>query len=116
MTVGIMITAVASLVVSFMGYKVLHLYEKWSWIPTLAAIIIAVGFGGNNLSLQAETPTPTVRNILTFGSIVVSFTISWAPLVSDFAVYVSPDVPRYVRFSAPVNEVVSKLSSTLIFS
>jgi purine-cytosine permease-like protein len=97
LTVGIVIAAVASLVVSFMGYKVLHLYEKWSWIPTLAAIILTVGFGGSKLSQQAETATPTVRSILSFGSIIMSFTLSWSPLVSDFAVYVSPHVPRSVQ-------------------
>lgn len=94
LNLGIIITAVAGLVVSFMGYRVLHLYERYSWIPTLVAIIITVGVGGKNLFLQAETEAPAPRAILTFGSIVISFIISWAPLVSDFSVYVSPEVPK----------------------
>jgi purine-cytosine permease-like protein len=51
LTIGIVITCIAGLVVSFMGYKVLHIYEKYSWIPTLAAIATTVGYGGKNMFL-----------------------------------------------------------------
>jgi purine-cytosine permease-like protein len=94
LNVGIVITAVIGLVVSFMGYKVLHLYERYSWVPTLIALVITLGVGGNNLHLQQTTAVPSARTILSFGSIVISFTTAWTCLVSDFSVYISPEVPR----------------------
>jgi purine-cytosine permease-like protein len=33
MWAAILIIAIGTIVVSFMGYKVVHLYEKWSWVP-----------------------------------------------------------------------------------
>lgn len=94
LNVGIVITAVVGLVVSFMGYKVLHLYELYSWVPTLIALLIALGVGGKNLHLQQITEAPSAHTILSFGSIVISFTTAWTCLVSDFSVYISPEVPR----------------------
>lgn len=31
---GILIIAICTLLVTFFGYKVVHAYEFWSWIPT----------------------------------------------------------------------------------
>lgn len=94
LSVGIVITALIGLAVSFMGYRVLHLYERYSWIPTLIAIIITVGCGGKYLHLQAETEPPAASTILSYGSIVAGFLISWSTIVSDFAVYISSEVSK----------------------
>ncbi|RDW80195.1 hypothetical protein BP6252_04833 [Coleophoma cylindrospora] len=96
--VGIAITLVISLVLSFTGYKMLHFYEKWSWIPILISIIITVGCGGSKLKLQAETAPPEGQTILSFGCLVAGFVIPFAGIVSDFAVYITPDAPRRKTF------------------
>lgn len=95
-SVGIVLTIIASLLVSFMGYRCLHYFEQYSWVPSLIAIIIATGLGGHTLMEQAETTAPTPRAVLSFLSLTASLCISWAALVSDFAVYISPNVSQYV--------------------
>ena len=97
--VGIVVIAILSLAVSFMGYQVLHLFETYCWIPTLIGLVAALGIGGQKLSLQADTTAPTARTVVTFGSIIFSLAISWAAVVSDFAVYISPTISRKRTFA-----------------
>jgi purine-cytosine permease-like protein len=91
---GIALTAILSLIVSFMGYHILHNFERYAWIPTIIGLIAALGVGGKDLVLQADPAPPTTVTIITFGSNVASLAISWVAVVSDFSVYISPTVPR----------------------
>ncbi|KAK2752204.1 hypothetical protein FQN55_008094 [Onygenales sp. PD_40] len=90
--VGIVIVSILALCISFFGYKVLHQYERYAWIPTLVSIIIATGCGGKNLVNQVTPPEPSANTILSFGGLVAGFLIPWAALSSDFCTYISPDV------------------------
>lgn len=94
--VGIAITCVVALILSFFGYRILHLYERWSWIPVLIAIVIAVGCGGNKLFMQAETAPPKASTILSYGCLIAGFIIPFGGTVSDVSVYISPEAPRYM--------------------
>ncbi|KAK3378473.1 permease for cytosine/purines, uracil, thiamine, allantoin-domain-containing protein [Podospora didyma] len=89
--VGIVIIALLSLVISFCGYRVLHVYERFAWIPALIAIIVAVGTGGEGLRQQtAPEEAVTAPAVLSFGMIVSSYMIPWACLASDFTTYLVP--------------------------
>ncbi|KAK3315635.1 permease for cytosine/purines, uracil, thiamine, allantoin-domain-containing protein [Apodospora peruviana] len=98
--VGIVIVSLLALLISFCGFSVLHIYERWAWIPALVSIVIAVGCGGKYLKDQAPLAAPaTAPSVLSFGMIVASYMIPWACLASDFTTYLEP-----------------KTSSTLIFA
>lgn len=92
-TVGIVIIALLALLISFCGFKVLHFYERYTWIPALIAIIIATGCGGKHLSSQKETLPATAPQVLSFGGLVASFMLPWAALASDFSTYMHPKAP-----------------------
>ncbi|KAH7355944.1 purine-cytosine permease FCY21 [Pyrenochaeta sp. MPI-SDFR-AT-0127] len=92
-TVGIVIVALLALVISFCGFRVLHIYERWAWIPALIALIIAAGCGGKSLNQQVEAPAATAAQILSFGGLVASFMLPWAALASDFSTYMHPKAP-----------------------
>jgi hypothetical protein len=38
-----------------MGYKVVHTYERFAWIPALIAVVFMVECGGHLLKLQSPT-------------------------------------------------------------
>jgi purine-cytosine permease-like protein len=44
-SVGIIIISILSMVVSFVGYKWIHIYERYSWIPVFIAYCILAGVG-----------------------------------------------------------------------
>jgi NCS1 nucleoside transporter family len=94
-TVGIVIIAVLALFISFCGFGVLHIYERWAWIPALAALIIAAGCGGKSLSHQVPVPAATASQVLSFGGLVASFMLPWAALASDFSTYMHPKAPPF---------------------
>lgn len=92
-TVGIVIIALLALVIAFFGFRVLHHYERWAWIPALIALIIATGCGGKGLSQQVEAAPATAPQILSFGGLVAGFMLPWAALASDFSTYMHPKAP-----------------------
>jgi len=90
---GVVVVSVIALAVSFMGYRILHIYETWSWIPALICLVIAVGVGGKNFHLQQETLPATAPTILSFGALIAGFIVPYAGIASDFFIYMRPDAP-----------------------
>lgn len=90
---GIIIIGVVSLVVSFCGFKVLHIYETYAFILALISITITAGCGGAGLTKQsAPTQPATASSVLNFGMIVASYQIPYACLASDMSAYFNPKV------------------------
>jgi purine-cytosine permease-like protein len=90
--VGIVITAVLALIISFCGFSVLHNYERYAWIPALIALIVAVGTGGKLLNNQVTYPTsPPASSVFSYGMLLAGYMIPWACLSSDFTTYLRPD-------------------------
>lgn len=94
-TAGIVIIAVLALGICFCGFRVLHVYERWAWIPALAALVIATGCGAKGLANQVEAPAATAAQVLSFGGLVASFMLPWAALASDFSTYMHPKAPTF---------------------
>lgn len=114
--VGIVITCILALVVSFSGYKVLHIYERYSWIPVFIAIVILIGCGGKNLTHQTVPEAPaTAQAVLTFGSLIAGFMIPFGGIVSDFAIYIDPSASRYTTYSS-LSSSAAQRSCLLTFS
>lgn len=92
-TVGIIIISLCALLLSFCGFKILHTYERYAWIPALIAIIIATGCGGKHLHEQVAAPSASAATVLSFGSLIAGYTLPWAALASDFSTYMNPKAP-----------------------
>jgi purine-cytosine permease-like protein len=45
LAIGIIIVGILSMIVSFVGYKWIHTYERYSWIPVFIAYCILAGVG-----------------------------------------------------------------------
>ena len=91
--VGIILASLLGLFVSFCGYKVLHLFNMYSWIVTTIAVIIAVGCGGKHLSNPVAVEGTSYPVIFDFGCLVAGFMLPFAGIMSDFAVYYTPSAP-----------------------
>ncbi|KAG8884245.1 hypothetical protein FRB97_004750 [Tulasnella sp. 331] len=97
--VGIVVIAVVSLFISFCGYRVLNWYERVAWIPILVIFVIMLGVGGKHLSnVPPEAAPPTARQIMSFGSSIIGFVVSYCALSSDFATYLRIDTPSWKVF------------------
>ncbi|KAG5979135.1 hypothetical protein E4U55_005537 [Claviceps digitariae] len=98
-SIGIVIIAIVSLIVSFAGFEVLHIFERFSFIPALISSIIIAGVGGSELTKQS-TPADgaTVANVLTFGMIMAAYQVPWGAIASDLTTYFDPKVPSWRVF------------------
>lgn len=71
-----------ALIVSFMGYRVVHLYEKYSWYPVLVIFIVYAALIGSaassgNWGAVGET---AAANVLSFGNLLFIDSKSWTRL------------------------------------
>jgi purine-cytosine permease-like protein len=88
--IGIVIACLISFAVSLLGFKALHFWERWTWIPNLISIVIAVGCGGKYLRLQSEAEPAKPSQVLTFGCLIAGYFITFGGTVSDYSIYHNP--------------------------
>jgi purine-cytosine permease-like protein len=46
--IGIIIVSILSMVITFVGYKWIHIYERYSWIPVFIGYCIVAGVGAKH--------------------------------------------------------------------
>jgi len=87
---GIIIIAVCTFIVTLFGYKVVHAYEFWSWIPAFIVfmiVLIEFAVSGAYINIPMGTGTSEVGDVLSFGSTVFGFAIGWTSYAADYTVY-----------------------------
>lgn len=88
--VGIIIIGVCSLIPCFVGYNMVHVYERYAWIITLTCMLFLCGLGGKvGYDINAQKPLEDTghalsADILSFGGIVFGLFTGWAPVAADF--------------------------------
>ncbi|KAI0753335.1 permease for cytosine/purines, uracil, thiamine, allantoin-domain-containing protein [Daedaleopsis nitida] len=99
-TLGIVIIALISLVITFCGCKVLHWYELLIWIPNVVAFVVMLIVGGSRLAsvpLTASQPA-TAATLMSFGASLAATVISWSTLTPDYGVYHDHKAPAWRMF------------------
>ncbi|OAA65992.1 purine-cytosine permease [Niveomyces insectorum RCEF 264] len=95
---GILVIAFSTLVICFFGYRIVHEYERWSWIPCLIIFLIVIGEFGhsgkfNNL-LPLKTGKTEAGAVLSFAASVYGFGTGWTSYSADYTVYQPVDRSR----------------------
>jgi purine-cytosine permease-like protein len=50
---GVLILALAAFMVTLFGYKIIHKYQSWSWIPAFIVFVIVLGqFATSGVSIR----------------------------------------------------------------
>ncbi|CAF2843236.1 unnamed protein product [Rotaria sp. Silwood2] len=107
--VGIIIIAIISMIVSFIGYKWIHAYERYSWIPVFIGYCILAGVGAkyftNSGMVSYNTTIPInsshrlkVSRILSFGATCFGASISWCACSADYNTYFPEDTSQLKIF------------------
>lgn len=100
---GIIIIAICTLLVTFFGYKVVHAYEFWSWIPTFIVFLIILGefaHSGDFINLPMGVGTSELGSVLSFGSVIYGFATGWTSYAADYTVYQPSNQSRTKVFIA----------------
>ncbi|KAJ5233040.1 Purine-cytosine permease fcyB [Penicillium chermesinum] len=96
---GILIITFCTLFITFAGYKVVHIYEKFSWIPTCIVFIIVLGTFAHsgdfiNVPMNPDSFFSKAGGCLSFGSTVYGFATGWTSYAADYTVYQPADRSR----------------------
>ncbi|KAM0810457.1 hypothetical protein AB5N19_10806 [Seiridium cardinale] len=97
--VGIVIIIVISFFISLLGFRALHAWERWSWIPNLIAILVAVGCGGHFLFQQAEAVPAEASTVMSYGGLIAGYFITFGGTVSDYSIYHNPRASKVKIFT-----------------
>ncbi|KAH7886412.1 permease for cytosine/purines, uracil, thiamine, allantoin-domain-containing protein [Phlebopus sp. FC_14] len=99
LVVGIVIIGLCCLIPCFIGYNMVHVYERYAWMVTFFIMCCLYGLGGQagyDVSAQAEledTGRALSADILSFGGIVFGSFSGWAPVAADYNVRLPVDTP-----------------------
>lgn len=92
--VGIVVVGILAMVPAFFGFKFIHQYERYAWVPSLIAILVTVGCGGSKLKEQSPPSKPTGQTVMIFISFIAGYMLPYSSTVGDVAVYFSPKAPK----------------------
>jgi len=87
---GILIIAFCTVLVTLFGYKIVHAYEFWSWIPTFIVFLIVLGefaHSGAFINIPMGAGTSELGSCLSFGAVVFGFATGWTSYAADYTVY-----------------------------
>ncbi|KAL5513838.1 FCY21 [Sanghuangporus vaninii] len=91
---AIVIIALMTLVFALFGYRYVHLYERYSWIPMAIILIVSLGLSAKYMRSGPFSGSGEVvaANILSFGAAIVGFGLGWCSLAADYSVNLPEDV------------------------
>jgi purine-cytosine permease-like protein len=85
--VGIVIVSLICLVVIFFGFRMMHQFDLYAWIPTLVGFLGIVGYCGKDLRMQVDAAPASAQSVLSFASLIAGFFLPWSAVSSDFTTY-----------------------------
>ncbi len=86
--VGILVIAVFTTLVSIYGYRYVHRYERYAWIPMVIIFVILLIVAAPNFH---SIPTPAfagaeVASLISFGGAIYGFATGWSSYAADYNV------------------------------
>ncbi len=87
---GIIIIAACTFLITLFGYKVVHMYEFYSWIPCFIVFLIVLGefaHSGKFSNLPMGAGSSEAGSVLSFAASVFGFSTGWTSLACDYTCY-----------------------------
>ncbi|KAK9470905.1 permease for cytosine/purines, uracil, thiamine, allantoin-domain-containing protein [Dipodascopsis tothii] len=88
---GILIIIFLTFIVTLFGYKIVHAYMKYSWIPTTVIIFIVIArlkiSGSFTTGGALGSGSLEAGKVLSYGSALFGSSAGWAPAACDYVVY-----------------------------
>jgi len=98
---GIIIIAACTFLITLFGYKVVHYYEMFSWIPCFIIFLIVVGEfarSGKFENIPMQSGSAEAGSVLSFAASVFGFATGWTSYAADYTVYQPVNTSRIKVF------------------
>lgn len=112
---GIILLSILTLTVTFFGYRVIHVYEKVSWVAPLIAFLTIAGTLGKShdfVNVPMGRGRGELGGVLSFGSTVFGFGTGYTSVAADYTVYQPSNRSRWRIFLA----IWAGILPTLLFT
>lgn len=99
---GILVIAAGTSIIPVFGYKIVHIYANWCWIPVFVVFLIVLGEFAHSSAfnkLPMHSGNAETASVLRFAASVFGFATGWTSLAADYAVY-QPSTVSPVRVFA----------------
>ena len=86
-SVGCVIIAVLSYLISVFGFGIIHTYEKYAWIPTMVLLCVLIGQAAPHVSASVpaeESGLALAGAFLSFLALNFSSSSTWCSIASDY--------------------------------
>ena len=82
--VAIIIIAVLTAFFALFGYRYVHLYERYSWVPVVIIFIVSLGLSAKYMDSGpfAGSGELEAASVLSFGAAIVGFGLGWSSLAA----------------------------------
>lgn len=87
---GILVIAVATFIVTLFGYRLVHAYERYSWIPCFIIFLIVLGefaHSGEFVNNPMGAGSSEIGACLSFAASIFGFATGWTSYAADYTVY-----------------------------
>jgi NCS1 nucleoside transporter family len=87
---GIIVIAAATFLITLFGYKIVHTYERYSWIPCFIIFLIVIGefaHSGQFSNIPMGVGKAEAGAALSFAASVFGFATGWTSYAADYTVY-----------------------------
>jgi len=93
--VGIIVIAVITTLVSIYGYKLVHRYERFAWIPMALIFLLITVIAGPHMKIVAGPALnlSTWALFISFGGAIYGFATGWSSYAADYNVNQPSDTP-----------------------
>ncbi|CCD25249.1 cytosine permease NDAI_0E04320 [Naumovozyma dairenensis CBS 421] len=114
---GCLVIISGTVLVTFFGFKIIHAYEKWSWVPNFAVFLIIIArlkMSGKFSGGEWTSGSTTAGNVLSFGCAAFGYAAAWATYAADYTVYMPRDSNKFKIFFSLVAGLIFPLCFTMI--
>src|SRR5438270_139044 len=93
---GVLIIAALTTLVSIYGYRYVHRYERYAWIPLAIIFVIMFAVSVQHFKIAPSTTTLSLTGLvsfITFGGAVFGFATGWSSYAADYNVNQPENTP-----------------------
>jgi NCS1 nucleoside transporter family len=85
---GVLVIAILTTVVSIYGYRYVHRYERWAWIPMaiIFAILLVVAIPHMHIIPTPAFGAAEIAGFISFGGAIFGFATGWSSYAADYNV------------------------------
>jgi NCS1 nucleoside transporter family len=92
---GVLVIAILTTVVSIYGYRYVHRYERWAWIPMaiIFAILLVVAIPHMHIIPTPAYGAAEIAGFISFGGAIFGFATGWSSYAADYNVNQPEETP-----------------------